>query len=125
LSEDRGAVVVVEDDNAIRDVLTVLLRDEGYEVEQAGSAEQALEILARRAQPCVVITDLVMPGISGLEFASALKKLPGHERTRVVLFTALKTPPNIALRVIRKPIGVEEILATIQEEQAALRSQAA
>ena len=68
-----GRVVLVDDDLALRAELRTLLEDGGYEV--VGEASDAIAGLAvaRRVRPDVVITDLKMPGYSGLQLAAALK----------------------------------------------------
>ena len=66
-------VLVADDDESSRTGLAALLTGWGYAVEQAGDGEQALE-LARATQPSVVITDLIMPGLDGLDLLRALNE---------------------------------------------------
>src|SRR5438132_650355 len=71
-------VLVVDDVRNIRRTLDLVLRGEGYDVAEAETAEQALEILARRPID-VVVADLMLPGLSGLDL---LRKLRADETTR-------------------------------------------
>src|SRR5499426_77939 len=69
-------VLIADDDNASREGLVALLTGWGYAVEEAADGAQALE-RARAVQPAVVITDLIMPGMDGLELLRALaQELP-------------------------------------------------
>src|SRR5262245_43311299 len=66
MSKPSGTVLIVDDDVAVGDVLAALLSQEGYETRTATSGEDAREFL--RTEPAdVVITDVQMPGMSGLE----------------------------------------------------------
>ena len=66
-------VLVVEDDDAVRKVATRGLSARGYEVLSAANGAQALEVLARRPDVAIVVTDMVMPIMSGPELASKLR----------------------------------------------------
>jgi signal transduction histidine kinase/CheY-like chemotaxis protein len=79
-----GAVLLVEDNEAVGEFAEALLRELGHRVVRARSGEEALE-LARAARFDVVLTDVVMPAMSGLELAEALDKM--HPRVPVVLTT--------------------------------------
>jgi CheY-like chemotaxis protein len=60
-------VLVVDDEEPIRETLRDLLEDEGYDVEEAADGREALAALERSIAPCVVLLDLVMPHMDGLE----------------------------------------------------------
>lgn len=79
----RGQVILVEDDPAVRGVLTLLLESEGWNVAEAADAKVGL-MLARRIAADVVVTDLRMPGMSGLQLANEIAELP-------------ETPPLVAI----------------------------
>src|SRR5438552_12340947 len=73
-------ILVVDDERNIRRTLDLVLRGEGYEVLEAGSGEEALEVLANGARPVdLAILDLMLPKMSGLEL---LEKMRGDEGTR-------------------------------------------
>lgn len=65
----RKTILVVDDDGALRDVLVEFLTEQGYLVREAASGEEALTLLAQR--PCIklMLTDVRMPGMDGLELA--------------------------------------------------------
>jgi DNA-binding NarL/FixJ family response regulator len=82
-----GSVVVIDDEPTVREVLVALLEASGYDV--PGSAENARDgiALATRTQPDVVLMDMRMPGMSGLEATPLLvEACPG---TRIILLTGL------------------------------------
>jgi len=81
----RGTILVVDDDDAIRETLAEHLEGEGYVIEVADSAERALNDMAR-LEPGLVITDVRMPGMSGIELATRVREaIPD---THVIVVTA-------------------------------------
>jgi DNA-binding response OmpR family regulator len=66
-------IVVVDDDPAIRDSLTILLEARGYDVRSADSGDRGVS-LAREFQPDIVMTDIIMPGVEGIETIMTLKR---------------------------------------------------
>ena len=79
----KATILVVEDEEKLRRVVELQLRTAGFEVEQAGSAEEAMK-LADRAD--VILTDLRLPGSSGLELLTNLRLQDSH--TPVIVMTA-------------------------------------
>jgi len=83
-----GYILVVDDEPGIRHMLQLVLAEEGFEVETAGSVPEALEKLVP-APVDLAIVDLLLPGVNGLELAEAVRMLdPG---TPVMLITAYGT----------------------------------
>ena len=83
--QDRPLVLLVEDNETIRHAFTILLEESGYRVAEAGSGEAALEI-TRRERPALILMDLGLPDITGVEVTRRLKADP---ETRDVLVVAL------------------------------------
>ena len=73
-------VLVVDDEFDIRDLLSRFLTEEGYEVILASNGEEAIE-LAERENPQVILLDIMMPGIDGIE---TCKRLKAEEKTRFI-----------------------------------------
>src|SRR5690606_35119082 len=73
----RGRVLVVDDEANARDALAELIEDEGYETATAADGRRALELLPS-FDPDVILTDLKMPGIDGLELIDRAKPLCPH-----------------------------------------------
>ncbi len=80
-------VLVVEDMASERQLISGYLQAEGYQVIAVGSAQEAIQYL-QKDKPDVVITDLVMEGISGLELCRRLKKDPATQKLPVVACTS-------------------------------------
>lgn len=71
-------VLLVEDDDVVRAVVAEMLAELGYVVREAGGSEEALELAGDRDEMDILLTDVVMPGLSGLELADKLRELrPG------------------------------------------------
>ena len=72
------SILIVEDNDAVRELALLTLRQRGYNVVEANSAEQAIELISRGARPQLLLTDVVMPGLSGPNLAARLLQLnPG------------------------------------------------
>jgi len=83
----EGAVLVVEDDDATRELLVRLLEKEGHRVIEARNGREALAA-AERSAPRLVLLDLAMPEMDGFEFIEALRGRPGLASIPVVVLTA-------------------------------------
>jgi DNA-binding NtrC family response regulator len=111
-------LLLVEDDNAMREMLESLFRQEGYVVSEAVSASAALD-LARETDFDVVLSDIKMPGKSGLELVGELREL--RPDTPVVLMTAFGSI-DTAIDAMRagafgyttKPFQPEEVIRTVK-----------
>ena len=107
-------ILVVEDEDSIRESVSELLADEGYRVEQAANGVEALAKLQRET-PQLVILDLWMPVMTG---ADVLKKMRADARLAsipvVVLTAASDAPPSEpGVEVLRKPVLLEALLKAI------------
>ncbi|MCB9585001.1 MAG: sigma-54-dependent Fis family transcriptional regulator [Polyangiaceae bacterium] len=120
-------VLVVDDEENLRLVLRTLLKRNGYEVETAGDGEEALTLVDSFG-PDVVITDVRMPKLDGLDLLSTLKA-KGHEATVIVMSAygnmdlALEAMQQGAYDYIQKPFKPEEVVLTLKkaEERELLR----
>ena len=109
-----GYILVVEDDDDIRDCIRDFLEDEGYAVATAAHGAQALEILGEREQPCLMLVDLLMPVMDGVELINRVRETPHLASIPVVAISAASTmhpPPGTPL--LKKPVGTAEILAEL------------
>jgi len=88
MARPKGSILVVDDEPAMRLLLSSVLKEEGHDVTTASSGEEALRLIAKRHYH-LLLTDLKMPGISGLELLEQVKRDdPG---TAVILLTAFGT----------------------------------
>jgi CheY-like chemotaxis protein len=112
-------ILVVDDEESIRDLCARVLSRAGFAVVTAANGEEAVARLRREAFD-LIISDIRMPGISGLEVLEAAKaSLPG---IRVVLITGFGTPEMLgraqqsgADRILTKPFNPMELLAAVRE----------
>jgi PAS domain S-box-containing protein len=86
---DRGRVLIVDDDSRILDLLVELLELEGYEVASAGDGAEALD-LTHSFVPDVVVSDVVMPVVGGLELCRRLKEDPRTAYVPVLLISGIR-----------------------------------
>jgi PAS domain S-box-containing protein len=86
---NRPIIMAVNDEPAVLELLTVLLEHEGYRVVAASSGRQALE-LAGSVEPDIIISDVVMPEMDGLELCRRFKQEPRTESVPVLLMSAVR-----------------------------------
>jgi signal transduction histidine kinase len=109
-------VLLVEDDEGIRDSLGPLLEEEGYRVSFARNGREALEALAAGAEPALIVLDLRMPVMDGWEFRTIQRKDPRLGAIPVLAISADSSPKAAAISAdayLGKPFGAREILSTI------------
>lgn len=118
-SDQMATVLVVEDNPANMTLATFLLKSAGYAVLTATDAEAGLA-LARREQPDLVLMDIQLPGMDGLEACAILKKSEATRDIPVIALTALAMKGDEErIRAagcdgyIAKPLAYREFLATI------------
>ena len=115
-----GSVLVVDDEPGIRAHLKRLLQQEGIDVVTAPDAEVALTVIRERP-PDVILLDVMMPRLSGLEFCKHLKSTPTTRLIPVVLVTGLGAPEDRIAGIeagaddfISKPFDHVELLARVR-----------
>ncbi len=114
----RETLLIVDDEAAIRKLLCQKLSREGYQCEEANTAEQALNMLAT-SPIALVILDIKMPGKSGIELLPEIKS--GYPDTAVIMATAI-TDVNVAIQCLKqgaddyicKPFNLEELSLAVQ-----------
>jgi CheY-like chemotaxis protein len=115
----RARVLVVDDDDAIRETLRAILEEEGYPVVAARHGQEALLHLASAPPPGLCIFDLVMPVMNGWELCAELARQPALARVPVLLVSANShvepPPPGLAtVHLMRKPISFDRLLEYVQ-----------
>ncbi len=111
----EAKILVVEDDDDIRDSLKELLEEEGYRVDTAANGEQALHRLGGEA-PQLILLDLMMPVMDGWEFQKQLREIPSFSRVPIIVISASKfsREPLKAAAFIPKPLDAGVLLETIE-----------
>ena len=113
-----ATVLICDDEPSLRELIRISL-DGPYEFVEADDGEESLE-LARRVRPDVVILDMMMPRLTGLEVLSALRQEEELADTPVIVLTAQPATREQALEggadvVMVKPFEPEEIVAAVEE----------
>jgi two-component system, OmpR family, phosphate regulon response regulator PhoB len=93
--ENRKKILVVEDENEIRQLVVLHLRREGFDVDQTGDGEQARQLLTDNTYDLAVL-DWMLPSLSGLELTRWMRKRNQLARVPVLFVTAKTEPENIA-----------------------------
>ena len=119
-------ILVVDDDPRLLHVVSMYLSIEGYDVDTAPNGEEGLQRL-EALRPDLVILDVMMPGIDGLEACRRIKSNPETRQIPVVLFTALSRTDDVesgraagANRFINKPfslIGLGAVIRSFLSEE--------
>jgi DNA-binding NtrC family response regulator len=114
----HGTVLVVDDEEIMREILETLLKREGYDVRLASSGEEGLD-LARSVPFDAAIVDIMMPGINGIETLDELKRI--DEDLAVLIITAyasvesaISAMKNGAFDYITKPFKNDEVLVVMR-----------
>lgn len=114
-------IMIVDDVATIRQIVSSVLKDVGYKVIEAASADEALAI-AEVKRCHLVVTDVNMPGKSGLDLITALRAIKTYDKTPIVILAKDANDENIqkaqglgAVGWIAKPFTPESLLATINQ----------
>ena len=116
----KERVVVVEDDELIRESLLEVLEENGYEAIGAGDGREALDKLAALdAPPCLIVLDLMMPGMDGREFRKHQLEDPAIASIPVVVISAFRDLEEIAKELapaglFKKPLKLKDFLTIVQ-----------
>jgi CheY-like chemotaxis protein len=113
------SVLIVEDDEGVRQSLGDFLRQEGYTVESACDGAQALDLLQREPLPSLIVFDLMMPGMDGVEFRS---RQLADERIAGIPVIVISARPDVAEQArllnaddfLAKPMSFEELIHVVQ-----------
>lgn len=119
MTHQKGSVLVVDDDQEMRELLSDLLREEGYQSESVQSGEEALQILERK-EVDLLISDLRMQGISGLDLLQGAKAIRPQQAMIIItafgtVKTAIEAMKRGAIDYIIKPFKSEHLLLVAQK----------
>ena len=114
-----GYILIVEDDDDIREALSQILELEGYTVREAANGREALDISSREPLPSLILLDLMMPVMDGWQFRSEQMKDPCLAKVPVVVISAdagvhEKVASFGAASVLPKPISLDRLLRAIE-----------
>jgi two-component system chemotaxis response regulator CheY len=114
-------ILVVEDDDAIRGLVSEVLRDDGYDVREATNGVEALDRL-REERPDLIVLDLMMPVMDGWAFVEECRRKPCCDDVPIVVTSASHDLPRTAERLrtfgvrtcLAKPFDVDGLLALVE-----------
>ena len=115
-------IMVVEDDANLREIYSIRITAEGYEVVSAGDGEEALAV-AVREKPDLILSDVMMPKISGFDMLDILRSTPETANIKVVMMTALSAEDQrqrgerlgANRYLVKSQVGIEDVVNTIHE----------
>ena len=111
-----ATILVVDDDGEVREIVAEFLIDSGHRVLQADGGLSALRILQTAPNVDLVITDVIMPDISGIELADQITR--DRRDLKVILISGFFVAKQTGRRVLRKPFRMKELEAAVQAELA-------
>lgn len=115
-------VMVVEDDAALREIYSIRIAAEGYEVVSASDGEEALAT-AVREKPDLILSDVMMPKISGFDMLDILRNTPETAKIKVIMMTALSSDDQrergerlgADRYLVKSQVGIEDVVNAIHE----------
>lgn len=115
-------ILLVEDDQSLREIYGIRLTAEGYEIASAGDGEAALA-LAVKERPDLIISDVMMPKISGFDMLDILRSTPETANIKVIMMTALSADDQKARGeslgadrfLVKSQVGIEDVVNAIHE----------
>lgn len=112
-------ILVVEDDESVRTLVAKQLASE-YTVYQAPEAQSALQVLATIRPPDLIVCDVMMPGMTGIQFAKHLKGIDAYKQIPIIFLTAKTGALDVieginagARHYITKPFNMKELLEKV------------
>jgi CheY-like chemotaxis protein len=110
-------VMIVDDDDAIREALEDVLSDEGYRIIGMSDGQQALDYLNAQGAPAAILVDLWMPVMDGWKFLDALLEDTRFSRIPLIVLTAARDQRARELRVsevLTKPVQLQQVLSALE-----------
>ena len=115
-------IMLVEDDKSLREIYSIRLVAEGYNIVSAGDGEEALS-LAVQEKPDLIISDVMMPKISGFDMLDILRSTPETKDIKVIMMTALSSDEQrqrsealgAAKHLVKSQCGIEDVINAVHE----------
>ena len=115
-------VMLVEDDKSLREIYSIRLAAEGYAIVSAGDGEEALGV-AVQEKPDLIISDVMMPKISGFDMLDILRSQPETNKIKVIMMTALSSEDQrqrgeslgADRYLVKSQVGIEDVINAVHE----------
>jgi CheY-like chemotaxis protein len=111
---DRPKLMIVDDDPEVRVIVAEFLQDFGYNVVEAGGGAEALELLEHHPDVRMIITDIRMPDMSGIELADLATQRQSD--LKIILISGYFVAQQVQRRFLRKPFRMRELEAAVRAE---------
>ena len=116
-----GHILVVDDDDDLRETVQMLLEEGGFLVSVAENGRAALEQLRAGARPSLILLDLMMPEMNGWQFIEHVRQDADLGSIPIVIMTAHKSTDALPVpseNVLQKPFDIDKLLASIRRHLA-------
>ena len=115
-------IMLVEDDNSLREIYSIRLTAEGYVIVSAGDGEEALA-MAVKERPDLILSDVMMPKISGFDMLDILRSTPETKDIKVIMMTALSSEDQrergehlgADRYLVKSQVGIEDVVNVVHE----------
>lgn len=115
-------IMLVEDDKSLREIYGIRLIAEGYDIKSAGDGEEALA-MAIKERPDLIISDVMMPKISGFDMLDILRATPETKDIKIIMMTALSSEDQRARGealganryLVKSQVGIEDVVRTVHD----------
>lgn len=115
-------IMLVEDDNSLREIYSIRLTAEGYAIVSAGDGEEALAV-AVKERPDLIISDVMMPKISGFDMLDILRSTPETQNIKVIMMTALSSEDQrergeslgADQYLVKSQVGIEDVVNAVHD----------
>ena len=115
-------ILLVEDDKSLREIYGVRLLAEGYDIVSAGDGEEALA-MAIKERPNLIISDVMMPKISGFDMLDILRSTTETRGIKVIMMTALSSEDQrkrgeslgADRYLVKSQVGIEDVVKTVHD----------
>src|SRR5262249_42980995 len=110
-------ILVVDDDDDLRDTMSLVLQGAGYIAVQMPRAMDVLDYFAVAPAPAAILLDVMMPGMTGGELRERLRTVPAAAGTPILIVTAFRDTrhlPSDVTGVLFKPFSADELIAELQ-----------
>jgi len=111
---DRPMLMIVDDDAAVRTIIAEFLQEYGYPVLQADGGKSALDLLAKTPELRMIISDIRMPDMSGIELADLATER--RNDLKIILISGYFVSQQVRRRFLRKPFRMKDLEAAVRAE---------
>lgn len=115
-TEEQQSILIIEDDDGIRESLKTLLELESLRVFSAANGLEGLETLKNMPRPCLILLDLMMPVMDGWEFVDHIATDLNYSEIPIVALTAFSGSKMIRVNeVVHKPVDIDTLCGVVKK----------